>query len=104
VRVNNQSSKTIDEIQYLPINIYTIETEILHKGNGGRSKLLSSSLGAQWSSKIARVCPASDRHKNLQVSVLFLEQEELFDAAIYIGAHIVPRVGGVVFVSISVGV
>lgn len=51
--------------------------------------------------KVGRVGPATDRKQDLQPAVPLLEQEQLLDAPVYIGAGVIPRVTGIVFFNVG---
>ena len=46
--------------------------------------------------KVGRVGPSADGEEGLEVAVLLFEEIELLDAAVDVGADVVPAVGWVV--------
>lgn len=52
--------------------------------------------------KVGGVSPSSNGEKNLQLAILFLEQAKLLDATIDVVACIIPRIGRIVLVLISI--
>jgi hypothetical protein len=54
--------------------------------------------------KVGRIRPATDGEKNLQLAVALLQQEELLDRAVHVGADVIPRVRSIVLVGVGPGV
>ena len=54
--------------------------------------------------KAGRVGPAADTEEDFKLTVVFLEDVELFEAAIEVDAGLGPAVGGVVLFEVGVGV
>lgn len=53
--------------------------------------------------KVGRVGPSSDGEEGLELAVALLQEEELLNATIDVGARVVPGVGGVVLFCLIVG-
>jgi hypothetical protein len=54
--------------------------------------------------EVGGVGPAADGEEDFELAVLLLLQEELLQAAVDVGADIVPRVVGIVLVGVGPGV
>lgn len=67
-------------------------------------KIGPASIGASRLGEIRGVGPAPDGEQDFQLPVLLLEQEELLDTAVHIGANVVPRIGGVMLLDVGPGV
>lgn len=57
-----------------------------------------------WSGEVGGIGPAAYGEEDVEMAVLFFEEEELFYAAVGVVAGVVPGVGGVVFFEVGVGV
>lgn len=78
-----------------------IEDMVLQQLHRSLRKVLPSSVGTSRRSKVGRVGPPANGQENLEVTVLLLQEIQLFDTAIDIVASIRPGVTGVMFLNIS---
>jgi hypothetical protein len=78
----------------------TIKAEILEECNCTACELGTTCSSRGRLGKVGRVGPASNRKQYLQLAVTLLLEEQLLCAAIDVGANIVPRISGIVLVSI----
>src|SRR5262249_44906017 len=60
--------------------------------------------GGGRGSEVGAIGPAADGEENLEVAVTLLQQVELLEAAIQVGANVVPRVALPVDVGVGPGV
>jgi hypothetical protein len=78
----------------------TIETIIKDQPRSRLGKSVTSSIRACSLGEIGRQGPTSDGEKDLELAVLLLEEEQLFDAAIYVVSGFIPGITRIVFVDI----
>jgi hypothetical protein len=83
-----------------PIDIDTIETIIKDQPRSRLGKSVTSSIRACSLGEIGRQGPTSDGEKDLELAVLLFEEEQLFDAAIYVVSGFIPGITRIVFVDI----
>lgn len=88
----------------LPVDVDAVETELLEEGDGGGGECGAAGGGGGGGGEVGGVGPAADGEEEFEVAVLALEEVELFEAAVEVGAGVVPGVGGVVFVGVGPGV
>lgn len=88
-------------LRILPVDVKTIETEVLEELDRALCEALPAGRGGGWRGKVGTVRPAADGEKNFEVTVALLEEIKLLDAAIYVGTDIIPRVARVVFLHIG---
>jgi hypothetical protein len=88
----------------LPVNVDSVHAPVLHQSYGSVSKVFTRGRRAGRAGKVGGVGPASDTKEDLEGTVSFLEEEELFDASVGIVTRVIPRVGGVVLVCVGIRV
>lgn len=88
----------------LPIDVDAVKAEVFEKGYRGAGKVLAAGGGGGGLGKVGGVGPAADGEEGLELAVFLLEEEELLDATVDVGANIVPGVCWVVFLEVSVSV
>lgn len=88
----------------LPVNINTVEAPVLDERDGRLGKVLAVGVGACSRREVCGPGPAANGKHDLELAVGLLELVELLDAAVDVGADVVPRVVGVVLVGVGVGI
>lgn len=84
-----------------PVDVYAVEPAVFDELDGCLGESLSSLGGAGHAGEAGGVGPTADGKKDLELTVVLLEEVELFDAAVAVGAGVVP---GVVWGEVDVGV
>lgn len=79
----------------------TIEAIIKDHLRSRLGKSVASSISASSLGEIGRQGPSSDGEKGLELAVLLLEEEQLFDAAVDVVSGFIPGISRIVFVEIS---
>lgn len=74
---------------------------VFEEGEGGAGDCLAAGGGGCRDVEVGAVAPAADAKEDFQMAVAFLQEMELFEAAVYVGTGVVPAVGGVVFVCVG---
>lgn len=77
----------------LPIDVDAVEAEVLDELDAALGEALAAGWGGGWRVEVfgrVGVRPAADGEEHFEVAVALLEQEELLDAAVDVGAHVVP--------------
>lgn len=87
----------------LPIDIQAIEAVVLEQLHGGAREGRAAGGGGCRGGEVGGVGPPADGEEGFEVTVAALEEGELFEAAVEVGAGVVPGVGGVVFVCVGWG-
>ena len=88
----------------LPVDVEAVEAEVLNEFDSGVGKGLAAAVGGGRDGEVGAVGPAADGEEDLEVAAALLQEEELLDAAVDVGARVVPAVGGVVLVGVGPGV
>ena len=88
----------------LPVDVDTVESQISDKANTCAREPVATCLSGCWGWKVVGVRPSSDRHEELQVTVLALEKVDLLEAAIHVVADIVPGVRLIMLVCVGPGI
>lgn len=78
----NVISSLICVLRVLPINVDTVESEVLEKVNAALGEGIASLGCAGRSLEVTAVGPSSNTEKNLEVAVTTLEKVELLHAAV----------------------
>lgn len=91
-------------LRVFPIDVEAVEAEVGEELDCGAGEGLASGRGGGGLGEVGGVGPAADGEEGFKVAVLLFEEEELLDAAVDVGADVVPAVGGVVFFEVGVGV
>lgn len=68
-----------------PVDINTVETQVLHKLDGAAGEFCSSGSRRSGLGKVDRISPTSNGEESLELPVTLLEKEKLFDTAINVG-------------------
>ena len=79
-----------------PVDVEAVEAEVGDELDGGLGEGLAAGGGGGWEGEVGGVGPAADGEEDFEVAVALFEEEELLDAAVDVGAGVVPGVGGVV--------
>jgi len=77
----------------LPVDVDAVEAEVLDELDAALGEALAAGWGGGWRVEVfgrVGVRPAADGEEHFEVAVALLEQEELLDAAVDVGAHVVP--------------
>lgn len=69
-----------------PVDINTVETQVLYKLDGAAGKLCSSGSRRSRLGKVDRISPTSNGEESLELPVTLLEKEKLFDTAVNVVA------------------
>lgn len=88
-------------LRVFPVDIETIKAQVLEKLHSALREVLTTSRCGGRRSKVGAVSPATNGKENLEVPVALLEEVKLLDATIHIGANVIPRVAGVVFLNVG---
>ena len=91
----------------LPVDVDAVEAEVLDELDAALGEALAAGWGGGWRVEVfgrVGVRPAADGEEHFEVAVALFQQEELLDAAVDVGAHVVPRVAGVVLFDVGPGI
>ena len=80
----------------LPVDVEAVEAKVHDQLDGGLGECLAASWGGRGEGEVGGVGPSADGEEDFEVAVAFLEEVQLFYAAVDVGTGVVPGVGWVV--------
>ena len=87
----------------LPVDVETVETQVLDERHGRGDERVDLGLRVRAGREAGAVRPPADGEEGLEITVLLLQEEELFHTAVDIwAAGVVPGVGGIVLLEVGV--
>lgn len=88
-------------LRVLPVDVEPVEAEVLEQLHGRLGEALAAGGRRGGRGEVGAVGPAADGEQDLEVAVALLEEVELLDAAVDVGADVVPGVARVVLLDVG---